>query len=761
MKHLRKASVRRFLYASALLLAAVGFVVGRGGMLRTPTGLAAPGQEEFSGPFASWADAKTGYGAKGDGVADDTSALQAALDDLGNANKPDVLYLPAGVYRITATLNLKYKTNISVIGEDPVRTTIHWSGQRKDAMMLVNGVTHSRWGRITWDGAGIASAGVAHQWDHNGGYAPTNLEHSGEVFENLGKGIIGGRWGGANDGEVTIIRSKFLNCSEAGVSVESFNALDYWIWDSEFVNNARGITNEFGAGNFMVYRSFFRYSRIADLSIANTQYFSFRGNTSIGSRQFFHAKNAGRNAASTTIQDNQIIDTINPVAVEVENVGPLILIDNQIRSTAGATGPAVRLSTASEGGDLVSVGNTFTVNDPVAVQAPSLRRWMQEDQVVPFAKIDATAPVMPGPLPNLHRRVIDVPVGSHSDAIQKAINQAAETLKDRPIVHLGKGEYWLDQTVLVPAKVDVQIVGDGRGTNLAWNGPAGVPMFELAGPSKAVIQDMYLNGNKNADGIAIRVADQPGSRVLAVGMYQEHTAQNNFLALGLENTAVDLQSHQMVKGKAASIKVAGAGGGGSSRVAIFGGTSGAEAAGSEPAYEVSNGGRIVVQDTWYEGPGSRLVYLKDSGSFTYSGGHIAPQASPPDPVVEVAGFNGTATFVGVDFDLDHSQKRIQVTRETANTKMLFLGLQANLPDYFSRLSSGGNLSFLQNKMYRDGAFPVRDAGDRPTPAFIHSMLSQMRSVKPSSSDSLPPHVTDVRLSRLGIASAIVGVSIQK
>src|SRR5262249_22215251 len=152
-------------------------------------------------------------------------------------------------------------------------------------------------------------------------------------------------------------------------------ALDYWIWDSEFVNNARGVTNEFGAGNFMVYRSLFRNSRIADLSISNTQYFSFRGNTSIGSRQFFHAKNAGQNAAPTTIQENRIIDTINPTALEVENVGPLILIDNQIRSAAGANTPAVRLFTSSEGGDLISIGNTFTVNDPIAVRGRSVRRW--------------------------------------------------------------------------------------------------------------------------------------------------------------------------------------------------------------------------------------------------------------------------------------------------------------------------------------------------------------------------------------------------
>jgi hypothetical protein len=63
----------------------------------------------------SWANLQT-LGAKGDGVTDDTKALQDAID------KYATIYLPQGQYRITETLKLK--PNTVLIGLNPIATQI-------------------------------------------------------------------------------------------------------------------------------------------------------------------------------------------------------------------------------------------------------------------------------------------------------------------------------------------------------------------------------------------------------------------------------------------------------------------------------------------------------------------------------------------------------------------------------------------------------------------------------------------------------------
>ena len=84
--------------------------------------------EEFAGPFSSWADVRRDYGAKGDGRADDTAAVQKALDDLSQHKKSCVLYFHAGTYRLTAAVKTTREAHTdgmgAVVGDSPETTIL-------------------------------------------------------------------------------------------------------------------------------------------------------------------------------------------------------------------------------------------------------------------------------------------------------------------------------------------------------------------------------------------------------------------------------------------------------------------------------------------------------------------------------------------------------------------------------------------------------------------------------------------------------------
>ena len=140
----------------------------------------------------------------------------------------------------------------------------------------------------------------------------------------------------------------------------NFNALDMFVWYSLFQNNAVGVTNTQGAGNFHVYNSIFQNSTTADLTINNTGLFNFRNNYSIGSKQFLNS-GATNNPALITIEGNTFLDTALAISIGTGTLGPMVLIDNTIRSLATVTTGPVVVAWGFNPTDLFSMGNTFTV----------------------------------------------------------------------------------------------------------------------------------------------------------------------------------------------------------------------------------------------------------------------------------------------------------------------------------------------------------------------------------------------------------------
>jgi hypothetical protein len=707
--------------------------------------------EEFVGPFPSWANAKINFGAKGDGVTDDTVALQNALTSLRSYANKGALFLPAGVYRITQTLNVLRVANseskdIIIVGEDPATTTLRWDGATNGLMMEYQ-AWYAKMGRLTFDGRGKAKTAIAH-----GAIFSTHNEFSDMVFTNLAFGIEAGTTNGQGNAECAVERCRFANCSRAGISIQNWNSLDWFIWDCEFDDCLLGVSNIYGSGNYHVYQSLFRNSGQADMSIGNTGYFSIRDNTSIGSKAFFTAAGNG-SCGLITLQGNTVI---NPrgTPVQVNNRGPVLLLDNRIQDYQGSAVSAVSWA------GFVSVGNTFTSTNAVRANPGGIFL----DDVVTLEKLPVTLPKMPGTLPNLKRTVIDLAGPTNSAGLQAAINKAATFSGQRPVVHLPPGIYGINQTVTIPAGCDLQLVGDGARTELRWAGSNSGPVLRLAGPARATLRDFIIFGTFNsflADGIEIDNCDQPGARIHLDQVDVRQAASVGFLAEGLVNANIDLDNfyHSI---NPVSVQVKGAGQPFSStagRVAIFGGAS----SGNGLSYDVTEGGNLLVRDTWYEASGTNqpsFMRCTNSGYFTLHGANVAPAWSQTNlPTVAFSNFVGTATFLATQFSFPNTS--LAVNGPGQDTAVLLLGtVNSNDPIFNSPQAQASLQQSFKYSTNNNGTFTALGSTGPADPDFLRKMLRQTRTAKPTPLVPLPAGVTDARLSRVFVQGGRVTIHLK-
>lgn len=686
-------------------------------------------------PFASWANLKRDYGAVGDGIADDGPAIQRALNDLGWSGKPSVLYLPPGKYKITKTLNLVgspqvggfWHGGVSLVGETAEQTQIVWAGPAGDPMLIQNGGFNTRYSRITWDGKNVAGYGVAHWWNAKSGIQfDGSPEHTDEVFKDMKVGIMAGRMGadyGQMNSEGQVRRVRFINNTTAGVNAGSWNALNWWVWDSTFTDCGRGVSNVFtvsdinepGAGAVHVYRSVFQRSKVADVHIANTGFFSMHQNVSSGSRRFFQAENIGSNNASVVIKGNRILDTTDPAAIVNGNLGPLMLIDNQIRSAAGVTAPAVILNDSYKGRDVASIGNQYTVSSPIKVVDGSDRVYSLDDTVVSRSAIDGTVPLMQSAPMRTNRKVYEVPAGAGDTVIQAIIYTAAQSGLPNPIVHFPPGTYKISKTLVIPALSQIQLVGDALTTTLQWTGPNYGILFQLDGPSYATIRDMHILANQpSARAFVLNNANQANGRVLVMGSSLGPLSSRN-----LTSTQISLQANTGISSMALS----------NTRGLVSMGVGGIG------PVSVTEGSQALVADTWYEGYDTQL-YRVQSGEFTYLNGHVAPATHSGPSDLSLASLTmdalaGKATFVGISLNLGAipSGVGVRVTNETASTQVLTLGASSDNGKYFERTGSAGSVGFLLSKGVDANrrSTTLVDQG-RSDATFVRSMLGQARAL---------------------------------
>ncbi|WP_336515198.1 right-handed parallel beta-helix repeat-containing protein [Pollutibacter soli] len=656
--------------------------------------------EEFNGPFASWANVKTRFHAKGDGKHDDYQELQTAIDSLtvnnlafnAKENAYTVLYLPKGNYKISKTLVMRGKIGVQIIGEDPEQTTITWAGEENDTMFWSNGSAYFKISRITWNAnriAGIECIGLhwKDKWNIRAdkdkpatrSFASVYMELSDLHFVGNPKiGIGGGTTRGGpssgtanNDSEVTIRRCTFNQCTFAGVRITGYNALEYWIWDSKFFQCYSGVNSL--QGNYHLYRSYFSESGYCDIVNNQGYYTSARFCYSENSNAFSVDSGASSNPFKRTFQGNTIINT-NYTAIQYSHVGRITLFDNTISNTKKSKfAPAVQQkSWPNTSYQILSIGNKFDRQDSSIRIANKNQKIFRKDDVVfreartieskPFLKKMPSCPVF------VERKIFELKPGDDDRAVQAVIDQAAKLKGSRPVVHFPFGTYVFNQPVVIPAGSDVQIIGDGMrySSTIRFAKPdvfKGNCLFKIKGPSYITIRDIQIGapGGPKRNGIEFDAIDEPGSFVKMDQLYS--VSDTTVFINRFNHTYFEKNDSYMTDGTVIIGGKKQAEGDGSLQMNCFGG--------QFSKLELRHNAQFVAKDCWWEGKNPKPLYLKGDGDLTIDGAKIAPHKIDSLPIVDIDQFRGKISLMNM-----YVQGGIKV--EPKNPKLEFLYWNAHI-----------------------------------------------------------------------------------
>jgi len=307
--------------------------------------------------------------------------------------------------------------------------------------------------------------------------------------------------------------------------------------------------------------------------------------------------------------------------------------------------------------------------------------------------------------------------------------------------------------VTLPANRDLQLVGDGVRTRLIWDGPDVGPVLRLAGPSRATLRDLEVNGSRRADGIVVGNCDQPGSRVYLEQLNVDAARRVGLMVDGVEVADVELRNMNH-GGCDLGVRVRGGarlstGRTAPGRVVIFAGSS----SNNRLSYDVTEGGRLLVRDIWYEsGSEPRFMRLSGAGELTLHGAIMAcaPPRNGAEPAIELDDFSGRLSLLNVQWSGGGESMRLLCRGEGGNTRVLALGAQVGKDGpRFENQSPQARLAVLEAMRFVDGggATPIPDLGEAD-PEFIRTMMASTRVERPRPLAPVPPGATDVRFFRV-------------
>lgn len=496
--------------------------------------------------------------AVGDGRAEDTAALQAALD-LGRQSR--AVYLPPGTYRITGTLVFNGPAVGCLVVGHGRDTRIVWDGPVGGRMFWSNGVAYSRYVGLSWDGRGKAAVGFDQAARER---FETEVRHEHEAFRNFtGYGIRVGHEQKVASAEILYRNCLFEDCG-TGLAFLTFNDYDNTIDCCEFRRCGTGVLDH--KGNFYARNCHFEDSRQADVVVGSEHSSSIRRCTSVGSRRFVEERGT---IAPLTIQDCHVAGWTDPEGAMHLNGSPVLLFDCTFSGPPSDKPPVKLVNPAQQ----LMLSN----NRPAALEA-----LVQE---VPDAKLYVIPPgrlsgVVTGADQRFLRDAAYVPgqvfdavadFGAKGDgktddteAIQAAID-AARGDGHGALAYLPTGRYLISKTLRVTG-CDYSLGGSGFRCGLVWRGEAGQPLVEVDGVRNVTLANLAVGNHDFGPmnhGDDVRVLSSSGApcrltleEVYGFGMYQKapdtHGLHFDRLPAGSVVDAVHVQGNLRITGSDAA-----------------------------------------------------------------------------------------------------------------------------------------------------------------------------------------------------------------
>lgn len=493
-------------------------------------------------PRSDWINVKD-KGAVGDGVADDTAALQAAFDGVVQGS---TVYLPAGTYRITQMLSLKGLPQGGTLGAAVLGcgrdTRIVWDGLEAGRMLTIDGLLHTRYVGFVLDGRGKAAVGFCHK---NSARFVTEISHEHMAFLNCtATGLLVDPTRTQATAETLVANCLFENCGR-GAAILQFNEYDWTFDGCEFRNCGTGIQCDHG--NTYVRNCHFEGSKLVDLLLHPEHGSSVRRCTSVGSRAFLDFYNS---VAPLTVQDCRVEGWTNAEYAMSVGGGPAMIFDCVFTRPPNATPPIIlRGGYNLDGGERVIVSQNVSAETqgvydtggratlyevPAGKLKPTLtsaqQQFMKDKWALPSKTFDAKADFGAKGDGNT----------DDTEALQKTID-AARAAGKGALAYLPTGFYVIKETLKI-AGADYTISGSGFRTSLVWRGAEGGTMVEVQDPERVTVENLAI-GNHDAgqmnNGIDVLQTStgKPSSitydHVSVFGMYQKQPFKKGLWLRGL------------------------------------------------------------------------------------------------------------------------------------------------------------------------------------------------------------------------------------